>query len=67
MSINLHKIEDVVRKVRHLQYVTHETGFQTNRTQGDLFRTLTSDELVLAGEMLHTIPAQKVDDDGHTR
>jgi hypothetical protein len=61
--VDTRKVENVVRKVRHLQFITCETGFITSRSQGDLFRTLTPDELVLAGEMLHTIPVQKADDD----
>jgi hypothetical protein len=50
--MNRQKVDGVVAKIRYLQFVTRTTGFITNRTQGDLLKTLNTEELVLAGQLL---------------
>jgi hypothetical protein len=50
--VNRKTVEEIVAKVRHLQFVTRNTGFVTGRSQKELLQKLNAEELALAGELL---------------
>lgn len=46
------RIAEIAAKIISLRQLTEMTGFQTSRSQGDLLRPLTPDELSAVSEIL---------------
>jgi hypothetical protein len=46
------RLAAVVEKIQNLQRLTQTTGFKTNRSQGEVLATLTTDELSIVSAAL---------------
>jgi hypothetical protein len=63
--VNREKVMDVIAKVRSLQALTQQTKTITTRSQGLLLQSLTSEELILAAEMLTQKDGQNGNDNNN--
>lgn len=63
--MNREKVMNVIAKVRSLQALTQQTKTITTRSQGLLLQSLTSEELILAAEMLTQKDGQNGNDNNN--
>jgi hypothetical protein len=63
--VNREKVMNVIAKVRSLQALTQQTKTITTRSQGLLLQSLTSEELILAAEMLTQKDGQNGNDNNN--